>query len=144
MNHEEQYEEERRKPHRSSIIREEARGQFTFKWFRIDVSGREPIPGLFVHRPVEPHNRSLLFLHGFGGSKEDVVNFMEVAESLGFSMLAIDARGHGDRKSAFMGTPAQELLGYLGGSVVDNRIAIDMASRNGWVVVEEGELILRL
>jgi len=141
MNHEEQYEEERRKPHRSSIIREEARCQFSFKWFRIDVNGREPIPGLLVHKSVDPHNKSLLFLHGFGGSKEDVVNFMEVAESLGFSMLAIDARGHGDRKSAFAGAPAQELLGFLGGSIVDNRIAIDIASQDGWVA-EGGELIL--
>ena len=90
MNHEEQYEGERRKPYRSSIIREEARGQFSFKWFRIDVNGREPITGLHVHKQVNPHNKSLFFLHGFGGSKEDVVNFMEVAESLGFSMLAVD------------------------------------------------------
>lgn len=140
MNHEEQYEEERRKPPRLSVLREEGRGQFTFKWFSIDVDGHESIPGLLVHRPVNPHNKSLLFLHGFGGRKEDVVNFGEVAESLGFSMLAIDARGHGDRRSAFMGAPVQELLGFLNGSIVDNRIAIDMASRNGWV--EEGKLIL--
>jgi len=140
VNHEGQYEEERRRPHRSSDLGEEVRGQFTFRRFRIDVDGREPIPGLFVHRPANPQGKSLLFLHGFGGRKEDVVNFGEVAGSLGFSMLAIDARGHGDRKSPFMGAPAQELMGFLGGSIVDNRIAIDIATRNGWV--EEGKLIL--
>jgi len=123
-----------------SAIKEEVRGQLIFRWFRIDVDGSEPIPGLFVHRPVNPHDKSLLFLHGFGGRKEDVVNFGEVAESLGFSMLAIDARGHGDRKSAFVGAPVQELMGFLNGSIVDNRIAIDIAVRNGWV--EEGKLIL--
>jgi len=140
VNHEVQYEEEGRKPHQLSATREERRDQFIFRWFRIDVDGRESIPGLFVHRPVDPHDKSLLFLHGFGGRKEDVVNFGEVAESLGFSMLAIDAKGHGDRKSAFIGAPVQELLGFLVGSIVDNRIAIDIATRNGWV--GEGKLIL--
>lgn len=139
MNHEGQYEEGKSRIHRLSVLREEVRDQFTSKWFRIDVDGSEPIPGLFVHGPVDSQG-GLLFLHGFGGRKEDVVNFGEVAGSLGFSMLAIDARGHGDRKSAFIGAPVQELMGYLGGSIVDNRIAIDIATRNGWV--EEGKLIL--
>jgi len=140
MNHEEQYEEERRQPHQSSVTREGGRGQFIFKWFRIDTNGREQIPGLLVRGPTSPHNKSLLFVHGLGGSKEDVVYFGEVAESLGFSMLAIDARRHGERRSTITGASAIDLLGDFSGTIVDNRIAVDVAVQNGWA--QEGKIIL--
>lgn len=140
QSHEELYEERRQEHYSLSVDKEEEKDQLVFKWFKIKTNGNELIPTLFVHQTAGPSGKLLLFVHGFGGRKEDVTLFRQVAEPLGVSMLAIDARGHGDRQSAIADTPPQELLGLLSGSIVDNRIAIDMASQNGWV--EQGKLIL--
>jgi alpha-beta hydrolase superfamily lysophospholipase len=138
--HEEEYDAARQTNLRYSVAREETKEGFVFRWFRIEREEDEPIPGLLVHHPPKPTGKLLLFVHGLGGCKEDIVWFREVAEASGFSMLAIDARKHGERKSEVSNVDATGLLEGLSMSVVDNRLAVDVALRNGWT--SEGKVIL--
>jgi len=138
--HEEEYDAGRQKELRYSIAKEETKEGFVFRWFRIEREEDDPIPGLLVHHPPRPTGKLLLFVHGLGGRKEDVTWFREVAEASGFSMLAIDARKHGERQSEVGSVSATDLLEGLSRTVADNRLALDVALRNGWTT--EGRVIL--
>jgi pimeloyl-ACP methyl ester carboxylesterase len=138
--HEERYEEIKRRSRRLIITKEEKKEQLSYRWFRIDVDGCEPIPGIFVNIIGQSSDKLLLFIHGLGGRKEDVELLRDVAEPFGFSMLAIDARGHGDRNIDFTKVSSKELLEILSGTIVDNRIAIDVAIESGWT--KEGKIVL--
>jgi len=100
----------------------------------------EDIPGLVVHHPAGPSGKLLLFLHGLGGSKEDALYFKKLVENFSFSIMAVDARGHGERKLDLENMKLELIIEYLSKTIVDNRLAIDIAFRNHWV--EEGKLIL--
>ncbi|MEM2930064.1 MAG: alpha/beta hydrolase [Thermoproteota archaeon] len=100
----------------------------------------EDIPCLFAHHPSGPSGKLLLFLHGLGGCKDDAPYFGDFAKNLGFSIMAVDARGHGERKLNLMDLKPELIPEYLSKTIVDNRLAIDIAFRNHWV--EEGKLIL--
>ncbi|MGQ9515089.1 MAG: alpha/beta hydrolase family protein [Thermoproteota archaeon] len=121
-------------------MKEEQRDQLFYKRFRIDVNGCESIPGILVDPISGQSGKLLLFIHGLGGKKEDVELFRDVSEPFGFTMLAIDARGHGDRMLDFSKIQAKELLEVLSGTILDNRIAIDVAFENGWA--REGMVVL--
>ena len=138
--HEEEYEAARRTSLRYSVAKEETKEGFVFRWFRIEREGDEAIPGLLVYRPPKPTGKLLLFSHGLGGCKEDVVWFKEIADTFGFSMLAIDARKHGERKSEVTKVDATGLMEGLAMTIVDNRLTIDVALRNGWT--SEGRIVL--
>jgi len=130
--HEEEYEEKKREPFQVTSTREESKEGHILKWFKIERSSDEPIPGFYVQFGPSPSDDTLLFAHGLEGRKEDVMNLSEVAERFDLNMLAIDARRHGERKSDFLGHPALDLLRDLGRTIVDNRLAIDAASQKGW------------
>jgi len=113
---------------------------FRFTKFQIQGKPDGPIPGVFVPHPSSPRGKLILFLHGLGGRKEDVLEFSLLAMPLGFSMLAIDAMRHGERESDMAGMSPTEMISGLGGTVVDNRLALDVAFGNGWA--EQGKVIL--
>ncbi|MBO3797725.1 MAG: alpha/beta hydrolase [Candidatus Brockarchaeota archaeon] len=135
--HEEAYEKARGKIDYVEISKEVK--EVVLNRFKI-IGYDEDIPGLAVHHPAGPSRKLLLFLHGLGGSKEDVLYFKTFVENFGFSIMAIDARGHGDRKLNPENFKPELLIEYLGKTIVDNRLAIDISFRNHWV--EEGKLIL--
>lgn len=136
--HEEAYEEARRKVD-YVMVGEKVGKEMVLNRFRI-IGYDEEIPGLIASRPSGPSGKLLLFLHGLGGSKEDALCFEDFAKNLGFSIMAVDARGHGERKVDLTGLKPESMLEYLSKTIVDNRLAIDIAFRNHWV--EEGKLIL--
>jgi len=136
--HEEAYEKTRGKINYVEVGRE-ARQGVVLNRFRI-TGFDEDIPGLAAHHPAGPSGKLILFLHGLGGSKEDVLYFKAFVEKFGFSIMAVDARGHGERKLDPEKIRPELLIEYLGKTIVDNRLAIDIAFRNHWV--EEGKLIL--
>lgn len=136
--HEEAYEKARGKIDYVEISREVGKG-VALNRFKI-IGYDEDIPGLAVHHPAGPSGKLLLFLHGLGGSKEDALYFRAFVENMGFSIMAVDARGHGERKLSLENIKPELIIEYLGKTIVDNRLAIDIAFRNRWV--EEGKLIL--
>jgi pimeloyl-ACP methyl ester carboxylesterase len=100
----------------------------------------EDVPGLIAHGEAGPSGKLLLFLHGLGGRKEDALGLEVFLKRFGFSIMAVDARGHGDRGVDLMNLNPELIIEYLNKTIVDNRLAIDTAFRNGWV--KEGKLIL--
>ncbi len=48
----------------------------------------------------EKSDSVFIFVHGQGGSKDEARRFADVAEPLGFQVLAIDLPGHGERTDA--------------------------------------------
>ncbi len=136
--HEETYEEANKKID-CIVVDKKVKEGMVLKRFKI-IGYDENIPGLIAHHLAGPSRKLLLFLHGLGGSKEDILVFEEFVKNLGFSIMAIDARGHGERKLDLAGLQPELILEYLSKTIVDNRLAIDIAFRNHWV--EEGKLIL--
>jgi len=136
--HEEAYEKACEKINYVEVGREVREG-IVLNRFKI-IGYDEDIRGLAAHHPAGPSGKLLLFLHGLGGSKEDVLYFKAFVENLGFSIMAVDARGHGERKLDLENIKPELIIEYLSKTIVDNRLAIDIAFRNHWV--EEGKLIL--
>jgi fermentation-respiration switch protein FrsA (DUF1100 family) len=75
-----------------------------------------------------------------GGRKEDVIDLKAVADPLGFSLFAVDARRHGERKEDMSKVSPTEILGGFSKTVVDNRLALDIALQNGWA--QHGRTVL--
>lgn len=137
--HEEVYEEEKSKPLKISFLRREEKEHLLLTWFTIDGLCDEPIPSILVRKRVRPSSKLVLFLHGLGGRKEDVFYLRELIDDFDFSLISIDARRHGDRRSASSGISAN-MVEDMSRTIVDNRLALDMALREGWA--EEGKIIL--
>lgn len=136
--HEEEYEEVRRKID-SLMISKSEKEELVLNMFRIRGYD-EDVPGLFIHSQKGPSGKLMLFLHGLGGCKEDALAHEAFVKNLGFSIMAIDARGHGERNLELLSIPPERIVDYLKKTIVDNRLAIDVAFRSNWV--EEGKLIL--
>ncbi|MGQ9691163.1 MAG: alpha/beta hydrolase family protein [Thermoproteota archaeon] len=136
--HEKEYEEARQKIDYTIVSRKEKEGMI-LNFFKI-MGYDEDIPGFLAYNKAGPSGKMLLFIHGLGGRKEDVLFFENFMKTFDFSIMAIDARGHGERKIDLVTVQSELMLEYLNKTVVDNRLAIDIAFRGDWV--EEGKLIL--
>ncbi|MEM2940407.1 MAG: alpha/beta hydrolase [Thermoproteota archaeon] len=136
--HEEEYEEAGRKISCVTVSKSERRG-LVLNMFKIKGYD-EDIPGLIAYNEEGPSGKLLIFLHGLGGRKEDALELEVFLKRFGFSIMAVDARGHGERNVDIMMLKPERIMEYLNKTVVDNRLAIDVAFRNRWV--EEGKLIL--
>ncbi|MGB9806856.1 MAG: alpha/beta hydrolase, partial [Thermoproteota archaeon] len=137
-NHEEEYEKARGRVNCKMLSKVE-REEMVLSTFRI-IGYDEEIPGLIAQNKFETADKLILFLHGLGGKKEDSLAFRTFLRDFEFSIMAIDARGHGERKKDFMSLQPETMVSYWNKTIVDNRLAIDIAFRNGWV--KEGKLIL--
>jgi dipeptidyl aminopeptidase/acylaminoacyl peptidase len=137
-NHEKEYEEVKEKVD-CKVISKVEKEEMVLSTFRI-IGYDEETPGLIAQNKFETSDKLILFLHGLGGKKEDSLAFRIFLRDFGFSIMAIDARGHGERQIDFMSLQPEIMLSYWNETIVDNRLAIDVAFRKGWV--KEGKLIL--
>ena len=91
------------------------------------------VPALLFLPPGQPTQSLVLFLHGLGGSKDDAKFIANMLCANGVALLAIDARGHGDRKQDDARVIPPDLNRFrqtVIGTIVDNRRALDyVASR---------------
>jgi len=140
QSHEQRYEIQSKKPLEALIVKQEQKEGFTLKWLRINGQLEEPISALLLHRLKGPTGKLLLFLHGLNGMKEDLILLKEIAEAFEFSLFAIDARRHGERRRSLTAISPSDIIEGLSGTIADNRLAIDVALRNGWA--ENGKIIL--
>jgi len=138
--HEEQYEEDRRRNLRFSAGKEDVAEGHVRKWLKIEREGDEPVPCLLVHKPPAPSGKLMLFLHGLDGRKEDALDIMTMADPLDFSALAIDARMHGERKGDMSKVGPTDILAGFSKTIVDNRLALDVAFQQGWAL--PGKVVL--
>lgn len=75
----------------------------------------------------------ILFLHGYGGRKEDAVALMKIAARHGYSVISIDAEYHGERKIPGVELYSPDLEMSREGiiqTVIDLRRAVDYLESN--------------
>jgi len=139
--HEEQYEEDRKKDLHFSAVREDVVDGHVCKWLKVEREGDEPVPCLLVHKTPAPSGKLMLFLHGLDGRKEDALDLKPVVDPLGFSTLAIDARRHGERKADMSKLSPTDILAGFSQTIVDNRLALDIALQQGWALPGKAVLV---
>ncbi len=101
--------------------------------FTFAATDGSTVPALLFLPPGQPTQSLVLFLHGLGGSKDGARLIANTLCPNGIAVLAIDARGHGDRQQADARLIAPDLNRFrqtVIGTIVDNRRALDyVASR---------------
>ncbi len=101
--------------------------------FTFAATDGSTVPALLFLPPRQPTQSLVLFLHGLGGSKDDARLLANTLCPNGIALLAIDARGHGDRKQADARLIPPDLNRFrqtVIDTIIDNRRALDyVASR---------------
>ncbi len=93
-----------------------------------DSVNGERVPGLLVLPKVETKVPCIVFLHGYGGSKEDIREVAELVAKEGYALIAIDAEYHGERRESGKELYSPDINDSVRGiiqTVIDLRRAID-------------------
>jgi len=93
-----------------------------------DSVNAERVPGLLSIPKGQENVPCIVFLHGYGGSKEDVLTLTELAADEGYALMAIDAEFHGERKEDGKALYSLDLNASRNGiiqTVIDLRRAVD-------------------
>jgi len=88
----------------------------------------ERVPGLLSIPKGKGNSPCVVFLHGYGGSKEDILSVSELAAAEGYAVMAIDAEFHGERKEAGKALYSPDLNESRNGiiqTIIDLRRAVD-------------------
>lgn len=100
------------------------------------------------HAPAPEGGKTILFLHGAGGRKEEWRRLVNAAGKRGYGAFAVDFRGHGESRKAPDGTPADwrkfpkpnKQYNEWANMLVDVQAAVDWLTANG--VLEETIIIV--
>lgn len=98
-----------------------------YKVYFDSVNG-ERVPALLILPKVGDRIPCIVFLHGYGGRKEDALSFVDLAVSEEYALIAIDAEYHGERKEegkALYSTNVEDSIRGIVQTVIDLRRAID-------------------
>lgn len=68
-----------------------------FKVYFNSVNG-ERVPALISIPSGQGKHPCIVFLHGYGGSKEDIMSFASLVAAEGYAVISIDAEFHGERR----------------------------------------------
>lgn len=93
-----------------------------------DSVNRERVPALLILPKAEDKLPCIVFLHGYGGEKEDILPLTDLAVSEGYALIAIDAKYHGERKEegkALYSTDIEDSVKSIIQTVIDLRKAVD-------------------
>ncbi len=93
-----------------------------------DSVNDEQVPGLLSLPKMQGEVPCVIFLHGYGGRKEDVLEAAEMIAKEGYAIMAIDAEYHGERreegKELYSPNISDSVRGIVQ-TVIDLRRAID-------------------
>jgi len=98
-----------------------------YKVYFDSVNG-ERVPALLILPKVKGKVPCIVFLHGYGGSKEDILPLTDLAASEEYALIAIDAEYHGERKEegkALYSTNIEDSVKSIIQTVIDLRRAVD-------------------
>ncbi|MEM2447593.1 MAG: acetylxylan esterase [Candidatus Bathyarchaeia archaeon] len=98
-----------------------------YKVYFDSVNG-ERVPALLILPKVEEKVPCIVFLHGYGGKKEDILPLTNLAASEGYALIAIDAEYHGERKEegkALYSIDIEDSVRGILQTVIDLRRTID-------------------
>jgi len=102
----------------------------TYRLYKVyfDSVNMERIPALFMIPKSEGRCPCIVFLHGYGGSKEDSLSLIDVAAAEGYAFIAIDAEYHGERREEGRSLYSIDIEDTVRGfiqTVIDLRRAVD-------------------
>ncbi|MEM4461736.1 MAG: alpha/beta fold hydrolase [Candidatus Bathyarchaeia archaeon] len=86
------------------------------------------VPALFMIPKTVGKAPCIVFLHGYGGSKEDALAVIDIAAAEGYAFISIDAVYHGERRvegRALYSTDINDTIRGFIQTVLDLRRAID-------------------
>ncbi len=93
-----------------------------------DSVNNEMVPGLLVLPKREGKVPCIIFLHGYGGSKDDVRGAAGLVAREGYAIMAIDAEYHGERKEEGKELYSPDINDSVRGiiqTIIDLRRAVD-------------------
>lgn len=93
-----------------------------------DSVNRERVPALLILPKAEDKLPCIVFLHGYGGEKEDILSLTDLAVSEEYALIAIDAEYHGERKEegkALYSTDVEDSVKSIVQTVIDLRRTLD-------------------
>ena len=93
-----------------------------------DSVNNERVPGLLVLPKRKEKVPCIVFLHGYGGSKDDIREAAELIAGEGYAIMAIDAEYHGERKENGKELYSIDISDSVRGiiqTVIDLRRAVD-------------------
>jgi len=94
----------------------------------IDSVNRERVPALLSVPKGKQKGPCIVFLHGYGGSKEDILSIAGRAASEEYALIAIDAEFHGERQEegkALYSPNLDESRNGIIQTIIDLRRAVD-------------------
>ncbi|MEM2087125.1 MAG: alpha/beta fold hydrolase [Thermoproteota archaeon] len=98
-----------------------------FKVYFNSVNG-ERVPALISIPSGQGKHPCIVFLHGYGGSKEDIMSFASLVAAEGYAVISIDAEFHGERREegkALYSPNLEESRNGIVQTVIDLRRAVD-------------------
>ena len=84
-------------PFQLDISEGETRGSCTLHEITFESAHDEMVPAVYA-RPADPGQYpALVFLHGRGGKRKDIIDIAPMITGAGYAGIAIDCQYHGDR-----------------------------------------------
>jgi len=113
-----------------NVEEEPVRDEPHYKVLRVyfDSVNDERVPGLLSLPKVQGEVPCVIFLHGYGGRKEDILEAAELIAKEGYAIVSIDAEYHGERREEGKELYSPNITDSIRGivqTVIDLRRAID-------------------
>jgi len=122
----------------SEEIVEEREGYRIIKVYFDSVNGKR-VPALLSLPKSDRRSPCVVFLHGYGGSKEDILQIAGLVAKEGYALIAIDAVYHGERKipgkELYSPNITESITGIIQ-TVIDLRRAVDYLETRPEIDVE--------
>jgi cephalosporin-C deacetylase-like acetyl esterase len=104
-----------------------------------DSVNSERVPGLLLLPKIEGKVPCIVFLHGYGGSKDDIREAAKLVAREGYALIAIDAEYHGERRESGKELYSPNISDSVRGiiqTVIDLRRAIDYLETRAEIDIE--------
>ena len=111
----------------NETLLEEKENYKAYKVYFDSVNG-ERVPAIFIIPKGEGPYPCIVFLHGYGGSKEGVLEAAGLIAGEGYAIIAIDAEYHGERREegrALYSTDLNDSRRGIIQTIIDLRRAVD-------------------
>ncbi|MEM2341083.1 MAG: alpha/beta fold hydrolase [Candidatus Bathyarchaeia archaeon] len=106
----------------------EDKGNYKLIKVYFDSVNNERVPGLLMLPKRDEKIPCVIFLHGYGGSKDDIRGVADLVAREGYGLMAIDAKYHGERREIGKELFSPDINVSVNGiiqTVIDLRRAID-------------------
>lgn len=123
-------------------VEELVRDEGVCKIFKVYFNSvnNERVPALVSIPSGQGKHPCVVFLHGYGGSKEDILSFASLVAAEGYAVISIDAVFHGERRKegkALYSPNLEESRNGIIQTIIDLRRAVDYLETREEIDVEK-------